>query len=223
MEPFETFEHAGLTCELHYDEEPSSPADWDQLGTLYGFRSLTREYGFTEAADGEAEDAFERGGSALLVRYLRTARGEYAVPFRFVDYGSGGARIHATSIDDERASGYIATTRKRFEELCGAWGYKPADYDGTPEQWLEHTLADELESWNNWVQGNVYGYVVRDQRGDVLESVWGFYPDGDGLDYLRAEVKSAAEGCAADIAEQRRKAAIGWATAHRILSAGWSK
>ena len=44
MEPFETFEHAGFVCELHPDEEPMSPANWDNLGTLYDFTPLQREY-----------------------------------------------------------------------------------------------------------------------------------------------------------------------------------
>lgn len=221
MEAFETFEHHGYTCELHHDEEPSSPADWDQLGELVAFDSLWRDYRFAERNSTGAEDeALERGGWKVLARYLRMTRGAIAVPFYYADYGSGGARLWATDADDDNPSGFIYTTPERVRELCGdpvpPWDpaldpfYCPADWTGSPVEWIEEQLRGELKTWNDYVEGRVVGYVVRGADGDVLDSCWGFYPDtdGDGLDYVRGEAREAAEQFASEDANAFRYMAL---------------
>jgi len=199
VEPFETFEHAGMTCELYQDEEPSSPAEWDNIGILVAGPSLARamlgEHRTTSAED----DAIGRGGAALLVRYLRMVEGEIAVPFHFADYGSGGARIWATGLDDDAPSGFIVTTHQRVNELFGT---EPQYHT---QEWIENALRAELRNWDAYVEGRVVGVVVRDPSGAVVDSVWGIYPDdeGDGLEYARTEVRGMAEYAAQARAEAR--------------------
>lgn len=45
--------------------------------------------------------------------------------------------------------------------------------------------------WNDYLAGNVYGYVVEGPNGDVLDSCWGFY--GDYEDGALSEGRSTAE------------------------------
>jgi hypothetical protein len=181
-EPFETFDHAGSTIELHPDYDPVSPADWDNLGRLAWFG---RGQGFhgTEDAPGDALDAYDRGGCALLVRYLRLCHGQTAVPFQFQDYGSNGARILALDDDDDaRAHGYIYADAASIAMT------------GVAADDVRAGLVVELEIWDDYAQGNVAGYVVR-YNGETVDSLWGYYPDdvGDGLENLRDEARAAAE------------------------------
>lgn len=204
MEAFESFEHAGMTCELHQDWDPSSPAEWDQLGTLVNFDRNAPGESQPFGIVGSDTDAAERGGAALLVRYLRLTRGIIAVPFRFSDYGSSGAHISAASRDEESPSGYIFTTPERCAEL----GVDLAD--------AERQLHGELSEWDSYVSGEVCGYIVRDPAGEVVDSVWGFYPDaeGDGLNELRAEARSAAQ----HEANERSRLARWYAFGNVVLS-----
>lgn len=170
MEPFFTTEHAGYSCELHYDEDPPNPADWDNLGTLVLSRSLARDWQphGTETMGGAEEDAIERGGFALLYRYLRlTSAVVAAVPFRFADYGW----MYATDADDDRMVGYIYTTAEQVRKLCGE------EEPYSSRSWQEEALRGELDVWRSYVEGEVAGYVVRDPSGAVVESLWGIYPD----------------------------------------------
>jgi hypothetical protein len=215
MEAFETFEHAGFVCELHYDEAAPSPADWDQLGTVYQFGRAWLQG--AESASGDIEEAHERNRPGLVVRALRMA-GETAVLFQFQDYGSGGSRILALDDgEDDRATGYISTTDARGREL------------GIPEKdgEAERQLRGELKDWDAWVCGEVVGYVVREDVktsngadvGEVVHSVWGFYPErdvdgSDGYEYVRQEARDAAESERDSRAERARVAAAGWAMAH---------
>lgn len=204
MEAFESFEHAGFVCELHQDEEPASPTEWDELGTMV---ALGRpEWRLIDADhSGQEGEAFERGGTAMLLRYLRTVLGQVVVPFRLDDYGSGGLVLTVATEHAERISGWIYTTRERCAEL------------GAPWEDAERQLRNELENWRAFFAGEVYGYVVRDPgTGAVVDSVWGFYPDdvGDGLEELRAEARAAAVAERGSREARRRAVASGWASAH---------
>jgi hypothetical protein len=173
VEPFHSFKHAGSTIELHCDEEPSSPAEWDNLGTLVTSQALSRDWGprGVETMEHAEEDAILRGGWSLLYRYLRlTSEVLAAVPFRFDDYGSNGSRLYAADADSDRVGGYIYTTAARIRELAG---------EGEPyetREWAENALRGELQTWSDYVEGKVAGYVVR-CAGVVVDSCWSYYPD----------------------------------------------
>lgn len=226
-DPIESFTVDGHTVELHPDwEDPPSPKDWDNLGTLVAFSPLWKEYGLGHReSTGEEDEAVERGGLRLLARYLSMTAGALIVPFTFQDYGSSGQRIYETDLDDDRAAGFILTTPERVAELCGdpAPGqrfWKPADHAGTASEWVEGQLRNDLGQWRAYVEGAIVGVVVKDERGEVVESVWGFYPDptgpgDDGYEYVREEGRSTARVAIEDRTEQRRKTAQAWQAAHR--------
>ena len=55
------------------------------------------------------------------------------------------------------------------------------------------TQAAELciETWNQYLSGDVYGFVVKDAQGENLDSCCGFY----GIEYVREAAREAAKGC----------------------------
>lgn len=208
MEPWETEEYRGFTIELHQDIEPSPPSDWDNLGTMVAFDRLWREYRFCErVSTGDEDDAIERGGARLLLRYLRIAHGMLALPFQFQDYGSSGARILAgDETDDEfSVSGFIFTTHDRVNELCGL------DKKFHTVEWITQALEGELKNWDAYVEGRVVGMVITDANGETVDSCWGFYPDhdtkpgDDGYDFVRAECREIVDAHIAWEAEQVEK------------------
>lgn len=191
MEPIETFEHGDYTIELHYDEDPSSPADWDTLGTL---ATAHRSYRFQEELGDHP--AYSRGGGRLFERYIGITGGA-TIPVSMGDHSGiwlyEGHRAHWCDPGgwDSGPVGYMYVT-----------GEKLAEEGMTPEQ-AEETMRAELRAWDDYVQGRVVGYVVLNSDGDCMDSCWGFYPDdeGDGLEYVRAEARGAAEWRAQQDAE----------------------
>ena len=171
MDALETFEHAGMICELHRDDdEAMSPAEWDTLGTLYALDRSAEYVGFQDHSEthGQAIEASEKSG-AVLVRYLRLCHGVIALPVRVEDYGSSGIRLY----ESDEPNAYIATTHERVSELCGVG----AKYH--TREWIKEALRGELATWVDYFEGNVVGYVVRDPSGVVVDSCWGFYPSYD--------------------------------------------
>lgn len=165
MEPFETFEHAGCSIHLYYDDDPMPPSDWDTLGTLYAIgRSDWRA--MDDSAFSRAEECMERGGAALLRRYLRLCHGVYAVACQVNDYGSSGVRLYTDNgpADDGYCNAYIVATPESIEMT------------GVPLERIEDGLRAELDEWRAYFENEVVGYVV-ECNGETIDSCWSFYPE----------------------------------------------
>lgn len=191
MEPFETFEHAGMTCELHQDQDPSSPAEWDNVGTLVAFPQVGRTWSFAErTTTGTEDEALDRGGFRLLQRYLRMSEDTFAIGVRFEDYGAAGQRCYR---DDDAPNMMLVGTHERISALCSD---DPEDHSRAG---AERILASEIPAWDAYLRGEVAGYIVKDPSGAIVDSCWGFYPDAStqadplGLENLRSEARAAAE------------------------------
>lgn len=187
MEPYETFEHEGMTIELpHYDTDMESPfSAYDQAASLYwnGSTQDAKHYG------AEPIDLDRFTSTAHAARYLTLMeRCLVAIPFRIDEYGANGSRAYLTDTDDERAHGFVVVTPEGMETT------------GAPDA-LEAAKQD-FATFAHWVAGEVSGFVVKDAAGNVLDSCWGFIGDPDEDD----GVKDAAKSEAAFWAEQYREA-----------------
>ena len=181
MEAIETFEQDGYKAELFQDYDPQSPAEWDTLGTLVTLTSLSRSYSFgNRESDGAEDDAVERGGFALLARYLRMTErgGAEIVPLRFEDYGSSGTRLRVTGEDDGRVNAFLYVDGEDIAK----------EFDGDRDK-ARACLEAEAEAWNQYVEGDIYGYnVTRPDGSDAPDGgLWGLY----GFDYAVEEAKTA--------------------------------
>jgi hypothetical protein len=185
MEPFETFEHAGFTIELHQDTDPESPRGWCNATEMVCWHG---RYDLGDRQPNSTErDALERGGLPLLERYLRLVEGVVAFrPLGLIDhsgismYVGGGAHWSDSAGWDSGTVGFAYVTKDRADEL------------GVPDP--EKAIEVEVQTYDNYLTGRVAGYLLRDNE-DTFGGCWGFYPDdeGDGLEYLRAEARSEAE------------------------------
>ena len=195
MQPVDTFEHAGIRCDIYQDDTAGNPYDeYDCASRLLVLPEHARNYiGGEPAPRGDAYASTAHGA-----RYLRIMEG-YAVvvPFRYDDYGSGGVRVYATTDDDERASGYVVVDH---ETVAREWDDN-AEH-GTAIERAEKCARAELEQFAQWVAGDVYGYVVADGTPEET-SVWGFYGsdgmhDKPGSDDAWTEARAEAEQAAKD-------------------------
>lgn len=60
-------------------------------------------------------------------------------------------------------------------------------------------LEAEVETYHQWLSGDVWGIVVEDMYGDVVESCWGYYGDAfakeEALNWLAATEKNGRVAC----------------------------
>lgn len=181
MEPIESYERAGCVVSLHYDEYPSSPREWTNLGTLItwgrdrGWGDVTRDY--------EPMDSYYEWSRFAVD--LRTDHGATVVlPVWLHNYGGGEQRLRVGTVGDwlriDRAPDGAIFDTPDGRAICG-----------TPPELVEEALRGEIAVLDEWVRGAVSGFVV-ERDGAVIDSCWGFYGD-DGLREARAEADAAAD------------------------------
>lgn len=154
------------TATVYVDDSPASPAEWSNVGTLAyrtpGYASvgdLPREY-FGTLADELPSDAV------------------VSMPVRAWDDRNGTELREADSWDE--AQGWMYATHASIAECIG---------DGWTVDTVLDAMRDELEPWQQWAQGDVYGVAVTGPDGEERDSLWGLYGD----DYAREEAARMLE------------------------------
>jgi hypothetical protein len=80
--------------------------------------------------------------------------------------------------------GFIYTSRKK---AIAEWGNKVCT--AKVKEMATKCLKEEVKTYDQFLQGEVYGYVIEDKDGNEIDSCWGFY----GKDDLIAEAKIIAD------------------------------
>lgn len=178
-----------ITGRIYVDEEPQSPKDWDNLGTLVTWH---RRYCFDQDGQkvfGEPKD------------FLRRAKAEkwLFIPVGMVDHSGislyEGTTERAGAVLDSGQVGYLYATR----ESMGKIGVHPRN--------VRKVLRQELKTWDDYVTGSVYGYTIETELGEQLDSCWGIY----GLDNAKQEMVAALEYAVRGVEDGKRLVESGFA------------
>ena len=76
-------------------------------------------------------------------------------------------------VDWQWDAGYMGVIYMTKDEIENNWG---SFTDETRKRAIE-CLTSEVETYNAWANGNVYGFVITDKEGNEVDSCWGFYGD----------------------------------------------
>ena len=106
----------------------------------------------------------------------------FALPLYLYDHG--GISISASRICtwDSSAVGYIYLTAKRARDEM-QWKLLTK---GRIKKIYEY-LNNEISTYDQYLTGDVYGYIIEDQDCEIIESCWGFF----GSDYCQEEADRA--------------------------------
>lgn len=196
MNTAEKYEHAGIPVRIVVDEWAENPyvANDQASEILY-----SGDYDFkTEPVPKLGAWYREDPSSAVMCRWL-TLFGGYvlAIPFYLADYGSGGLRAWLHEPNDEPASGYLVLSKEAYDrEFTGM------PLSGDAEFTAEKTCRAEFETFCQYLEGDVYGFIVAEDSDDE-DSCWSFY----GLEYCQEAANESAEWIAG---ERARLRALPW-------------
>ena len=192
MESIQSEDYKGYKIEIFQDENPESPREWDNLGKMVCFHNryelgdkhnLKADY-FESWADMEKQ-LKKSGAVVILPLYLYDHSGiSMYIP------GDGGYRQHEAW--DSGQVGYIYATR---EDILKDYSVKTINKNLLVK--VEEVLRAEVETYNQYLTGEVYGYVVsKPQTCNLGEShnteeasCWGFY----GLEDCLTEAKNSVD------------------------------
>lgn len=170
----------GLTIKIYQDESGPDPRkDYDNLGTMICFHrdyKLGDEHTMTPD---ELVELVKRKDVIALPLFLLDHSGLWMRTGRF-ECDSGGW--------DTSRLGYIyvdyATIRKEYGKVTK-----------TTKQKALEVLELEVKIYSAYLEGSVYGFVIEDQDGENLDSVWGFIETDFPIEktYVLQEARSTVQ------------------------------
>jgi hypothetical protein len=185
----ESFEVNGLTVEIVHmdgDDGVGSPRDADNLGVMvatgHSRHTLGDEPHRANIAEyGRAAQALDEDPRAFVDWVKADLGATVVLPLWLLDHSGLSMRTTGFAEDpgqwDSGVVGFIFDT-PRTREMTGV-----------QLESIEAQLTSEVQQYDLYLQGEVYGYRVLDPDGNELDSCWGFL----GLDqYVRDEARAGA-------------------------------
>jgi len=188
--PYKTTQYKGLTLEIHQESDPINPRGEDNLGKMVCYHpqyTLGDKQAFlTHSGQYVSLDA--------LVKAIEAEEGPIVwLPLYLYDH-SGitiSVRDFSKTIDPGSwDTSHIGLIYVSYASLRKAYGWKSVTKTrlATAKKYLE----GEVETYDDYLTGNVYGYVVKGPNGDVLDSCWGFFGDPEKSGIIE-EAKAGAD------------------------------
>lgn len=176
MIEYDSKEHRGYKCTVYYDPYPISPDDWDMLGTIYsGHRDYNpQRHKMDEIIWFDEDGHWHVDSDYIFVRIYFYEHSGLTIwsnrePQRY-GWDSGLFGIYAVHKDK---------AVKEFGDVSN-----PDNYERVMK-----CLEDEVEAWDLYYRGEVFGYEVCDENDACVESCWGFY--GEPEEVMNEAVSTA--------------------------------
>lgn len=165
--------NAGYTYTIEQDQDAESPrTTFDTLGTMLycssrytlGDKVVSREWlqKFCDPSyrdEDDSEEAWDAGWIWLPV-------------FAYIH---SGVCLSTSSFSCQWDSGQCGIIRVSEEDVKREW--KVSEISSELRETVLSVLRAEVEEYSAFLEGRVYGYVIRNAAGGFVDSCWGYYGD----------------------------------------------
>lgn len=177
-----------FTLKMMYDEYPDSPREWSNLGTMVCFHNrydLGDDHNL-RSDDYDGWDDMEKNitenfdVSVILPLYL---------------YDHSGITISTSPFGCPWDSGRIGFIYVTKEQVRNEYGVQRITK--SIKEKVVNVLKGEVETYDMYIRGEVFGYRIEDKDGNIVDSCFGYYDQEDcllnGQDLLEYYVKENVE------------------------------
>ena len=172
-----------------HDSSPESPRSWDNLGTMICFHN---RYDLGDNHNYNSDDY--SGWEEMKQAIIKEENPAVILPLYMYDHS--GISISTSPFScrwDSGQIGFILVSKKKALEEFGG-----KIVTAKLKERLEKILEGEVETYTQYVEGEVYGFVIEDEDGEHIDSCYGFYgrdfATNGMLDYIDHELLGVAEG-----------------------------
>ncbi len=189
----ETHEHKDFIIEIVADDNPVSPRQWDNLGTMFCWHP---EYELGDGLPERMKQRFSRWNATEVEAFERwkNLHRKHLLVLPLYLYDHSGVAFSATPFAccwDSGHVGWIYATHDRLKEVYAVDVVTPAILEQARE-----VLLHEVKAYDQYLGGDVWGYVIREKhkkrRHQVLASCFGFYGQ-EGLQECLTQARQAAD------------------------------
>lgn len=213
METYKTIEYKNCTINIYHDDSPESPADWhdDQIMVL-GFNSryfsvgdqYTQEEIIDAISGGKYEDGSRSDSAQDLIKkfwvFELSAYIHSGVALRLGESCGPCGPGHTRYVEPlQKLSREDAEDRAAFGVVLISKG------EARTKKEASKRAQGIVECWDQYLNGEVYGYQVETPDGETRGNCWGFYGD-TGIADIEAEAKAEIDTWSKEEAEKNKKA-----------------
>lgn len=176
MEPIEVIDYKGYKIEIHPDDDPVNPREWDNLGEMICFHN---HYGLGDKHNYTVEEA----------RKLSENDDYISLPLYLYDHSGIGMSTHNSYYPfncpwDAGQVGWIVVSKDKVRK---EYGWKAISRKR--ENKIKEYLQDEVSTYNLYLEGGFVGFIIEDTKGGSIDSCWGF----DDIKYAISEAKDVID------------------------------
>lgn len=184
----ETIEYKGFNINTFYDDCPYCPREDDNLGTMACFHN---RYTLGDKVEFSTDDF---NGWDEMEKHIRNKLGAVVCfPLYLYDHSQQsistesfcGRAVHAEW--DSGRIGFIYATK---EDIRKNWVVKRVSKKLLKD--TERILKSEVATYDQYIQGNVFGFNIEDAEGNRIDSCGGYIGE-DYYDNMVAEAKSTLD------------------------------
>lgn len=158
---------------IMHDDSPESPREWCNLGKFIAissrYRSPDNDEYFIEVVKNTAEEATSQENHIELIKEaIENDTDETValiVPICKYEHSGISYSIGTKRGFDYSNNGFYIVMQSGIDKL---------GVDNTEENLLS-IIESEIETYNKYANGEVYGFQLFDENGDFEDSCWGFY------------------------------------------------
>ena len=166
------------TLKIVQDSNGESPREWDNLGTI-AYRSRNYTLGDEEIDDPIEwlEDMLDKPKKYEYtderLQELETILFEKYIALPVYKYEHSGIAISTTPFScswDSGKIGYIYVSKEDVRK-----GYTVKRITNKLKQKVLSVLKGEIETFNTYINNDIYGFKILNEDGDIIDSCYGFY------------------------------------------------
>jgi hypothetical protein len=172
----EVKKYRGYTIKITADDFAENPrTGFDNLGTMVCFHG---RLSLGDTGHGYNSQDFS-GWEGLKKEILNNCPGAVILPLYL--YSHSGETIRTTPFSCKWDSGQVGFIFMSLYDARKEYGWKVITQKRRAQ--LEGYLRGEVETYDTYLRGEVYGFEVIDPAGNELDSCWGYYgaPESSGL------------------------------------------
>ena len=175
MDTLQEINYNGYTIKIFQDDCPESPRTWCNLGTML---CLHPRYALG--------DEHSRKDADEIQQYIND---NDCIALRVYLLDHSGLTISVNLFDCPWDSGQVGWIVAEKAKILKEYGVETLDNE-TIEK-VKKVLKSEVDTYNQYLNLDVYGYEIVDAKGEVIDSCWGFYGYDHCIEEATAAVKYA--------------------------------
>lgn len=178
-----------LTLRIIRDEHPLNPREeYDHLGTMVCWHSRY--------------DMGDKHEFSNPIEFNHWSAGKRPIMLPIYMYDHSGITINTTGFDCPWDSGQIGWIYVTMDDVRKEWHGEPITDEIIAK--VADILRCEVREYDQYLTGDVWGYVIEDEDGNHVDSCCGFY----GHDYCQTEGENQLQWWERWFANQEKEAAM---------------